>query len=87
MHEYLIFEGPGETRGRERMPSGETKGTWRRCLICNVKVYKVPGLHTRDDHSTRGLWVEIDLNDDIYVSFNPGCKLMVVRPITRGIVE
>jgi len=69
------------------MPSGETKGTWRRCLICNVKVYKVPGLHTRDDHSTRGLWVEIDLNDEIYVSAHSGSTLTVVRPITRGTVE
>jgi hypothetical protein len=86
MLEYMIFEGPGETRGRERMPSGETKGIWRRCLICNVKVYKVPGLHTRDDHSTRGLWVEVDLNE-IYVSYNSGFKLIVVRSITRGTIE
>ena len=43
-------------------------------MVCNVKVYKVPGLHSRDDNSTRGLWVEVDLNDDIYVSVCLGSK-------------
>ena len=81
MHEYLIFEGPGETRGRERMPSNERKATWRRCLLCDVKIYRVEGLHTRDDHGTRGIWVEIDF-DAVVVSPCQDSWLMIVRSIS-----
>jgi hypothetical protein len=57
-----MFEELGETRGRDQELENETKGSWRRCLLCKVEIYKVAGPHLFDYHGTRAEWVEVDLS-------------------------
>jgi hypothetical protein len=52
------------------MPSGDRDGAWRRCLLCDVKVYRVTGLHYRDHPSADETWVEIQLDHSILVSLS-----------------
>jgi hypothetical protein len=53
-----------EEKEEEELPPGES---WRKCWICDVRVYKVQGKR-RDDPPVTSSWVSIDLSEGLMVS-------------------